>query len=176
MPTRGSRVILAAGGPPVEAVTLRIQRWVRREPAKVLARKVGADHRTVNAWRKGHLPSMRHLMALAGYFGRGFLDDVFAPVLGHPAALGERLQRLEHDIAAIREDISEFDIEADGRLASEPGGASRTGRAALASAVRTIILAVAVAATVAAALTPDQTMARARAPRPAPARITRRVK
>jgi hypothetical protein len=97
--------VTSAGGPDV--VGKRIAQWVAREAEKDAARAFGVSQRTVKSWRAGQLPQMRHLMAMATRWGEAFLEDVFGPLMPERSSLGERLLRLESEIAAIRRQIDD---------------------------------------------------------------------
>ena len=98
-----SQLVTTAGG--VSTVGARIARWVSRESEKEAARVFGVSLRTVKSWRSGHLPQMRHLMAMTTRWGEAFLEDVFSPLLADGATLANRLERLEAEVAAIRREV-----------------------------------------------------------------------
>jgi hypothetical protein len=105
--------VSSAGGPDV--VGERIAQWITRETEKDAARAFGVSQRTVKSWRAGQLPQMRHLMAMASRWGEAFLEDVFAPLLSDKTSLGDRLLRLESEIAAIRRQV---DVDTRGHRAN----------------------------------------------------------
>ncbi len=74
-----SQLVTTAGG--ASAVGARIARWISRESEKEAARTFGVSMRTVKSWRAGHLPQMRHLMAMATRWGEAFLEDIFQSIL-----------------------------------------------------------------------------------------------
>ncbi len=74
------QLVLADGG--AAAAGDRIAVWVRRYPAKGLARLLCVEPRTIRAWREGQsTPQLQHLLAMALLWGDSFLRDVFADAL-----------------------------------------------------------------------------------------------
>lgn len=79
--------------------------YLRRFPAKRLARLTGAAVVTAEGWREGRWPQSRHLVRLAEILGEPFLRAAFGPVLEVDAPLALRLERLESEIKTIREGL-----------------------------------------------------------------------
>ena len=83
-------------------VAERVSMWVREYSAKDLAKMFGASERTARGWRDGNMPQNIHIIAMAQRWGMNFLEDVYAPVLGGDVKPEHRLERIEHDIRALR--------------------------------------------------------------------------
>lgn len=84
-------------------VAKNISEWLREYSAKELANMFGASERTAKGWRDGNMPQNTHLIAMAERWGLNFLEDVFAPVLGTNISDAQRIERIEHDLHALRE-------------------------------------------------------------------------
>ncbi len=83
-----------------------IAEWCKRYPAKELANKFGVQERTVNGWRSGRLPQMRHTIQMADAWGVAFLEHVYAPVLDlSESTVESRLERIEQEVHHLRGEI-----------------------------------------------------------------------
>lgn len=95
MTSQGFRVAPDA----MEVVGARIAEWCKREPAKELARALSAEYRTVEGWRDGRPPALRHLAAMVEYWGSAFIEDVFADALeARPGDYAARARRIRAEI------------------------------------------------------------------------------
>lgn len=79
-----------------------IAEWCKRYSVKELAAKFGVQARTVNSWRAGNLPQMRHTIQMADAWGIAFLEHVYSPVLDDEPPMKESLERIEHEIRHLR--------------------------------------------------------------------------
>jgi len=104
--------------------------WVREAgSAKEVARQFGASPRTVEGWREGGPPLVRHLVLAVGLWGRPFLEEVFAPLLA--ADDGDLMRRLERVRADMEFLLSEAEALRDAETAAAGmGGAGAPGDAA----------------------------------------------
>ncbi len=83
-----------------------IAEWCKRYTVKKLARKFNVQERTVNSWRAGNLPQMRHIIQMTDAWGLSFLEHVFSPVLDQTeSTVEDRLERIEHDVHQLRGEI-----------------------------------------------------------------------
>jgi len=103
---------------------IRCRRYLQRAlrgdaPVKHLALILGQSRQTAARLYAGEVPTAVQLVALAGYFGRDFVADVFAPVVGDmtEAANGAVLARVETLISELRDQG-----EISGRANSSPPG------------------------------------------------------
>ena len=143
----------------------RIAAWCRTYDYKSLARMFGVEPRTAKAWRTGSLPQMKHLIAMAQFWGEGFLQDIFQDVLVETdAALDRRLERLERELHSIRRDLHADAAEAGSAAADDSRGMVHASCSALARTVKAISVALAFVA-VGVSLTAGDEMRHARAGR-----------
>lgn len=86
------------------AVAARIAAHLRTMPEKECALALAAPLRTVRSWRSGQLPSAGWIAVMVQRWGEEWLLSIFADVLAErPDNLMARLERMEADLAAIRE-------------------------------------------------------------------------
>lgn len=92
----------------VSAIGERIAQRVRAAGSrKEVARVFNVSPRTVESWADGNPPAFKHLVAMVDQWGEAFLEEVFAPVLSNRPPLEVRLERMAHDLNAIRADLAE---------------------------------------------------------------------
>lgn len=99
--------------------------YLRRYPAKRLARITGAAVATAEGWQEGKWPQSRHMVRLAAVLGRAFLDAAYGPVLTEAAPLALKLARVEDELKSIREEIE--DASRTENAARPAGGAAAGG-------------------------------------------------
>jgi len=170
----------------MEMVGARIATWCGREPAKQLARNLGANDRTVQGWREGRPPAMRHLHAMVEYWGSAFIEDVFGDALqARPGDFAARMRRLRAELDAMEAEYAGITARlGNGAAALAPmagaapfGPGQRSARPAGAVAVRAaalLMLGLACFGAGAALLgDDDHGVIRARAPRPSVVRLVR---
>lgn len=164
--------------------------WVRAAgSAKEVARQFGASPRTVEGWRDGGPPLVRHLVLAVGLWGRPFLEEVFAPLL--TADDGDLMRRLERVRADMEFLLREAEALRDAETAAGMGGAGAPGDAgacaglamargpgaALARPGRAVVAVLVLAAVTVTAIAhdqDDQARLRGRSGRPAVVRVVGR--
>lgn len=170
----------------MEMVGARIAMWCGREPAKQLARNLGANDRTVQGWREGRPPAMRHLHRMVEYWGPSFLEDVFGDVLqARPGDFAARLRRMRAELDVMEAEYAQVSARMGPGAAAlapvagapSPGPGQRSVGAAGAVATRAAALLMLGLACFGAGGVllgdGDQGMLRARAPRPSVVRMVR---
>ena len=100
--------------------------YLRRYPAKHLARITGAAVATAEGWQEGKWPQSRHMVRLAAELGQAFLDAAYGPVLADAAPLALKIARVEDELKSIRKEI-EDEARAE-HAAGAVGGAAAGGR------------------------------------------------
>lgn len=85
----------------------QLRRIHPRHTAKKVAREVPCDPRTVKGWLSGQMPANEHFLSLAARYGRAFTLAALEPVIGRETQeeLDHRLERVEEEIAAMREGL-----------------------------------------------------------------------
>lgn len=102
---------------PAEAFAAAWAGWIRAAgSAKEVARLFQASPRTVEGWREGAPPLVRHLVTAVGLWGRPFVDEVFGALLAADEAdLFRRLERVRIDMLVLLQAAEELrDAEAAG--------------------------------------------------------------
>ncbi|MBB4267706.1 hypothetical protein [Roseospira visakhapatnamensis] len=114
----------------IDAVRARFLNWVRRCPAKALARILGVPVKTVDRWREGVMPSPDSLALIAAHMGENWLTWLFGPVLDE-GTLDAQLAVVALRIEEIRRDIRESDHVRSAGAAGQPDlGAAGPGASA----------------------------------------------
>ncbi len=120
----------------IDAVRARFLNWVRRCPAKSMARAFGVPVKTVDRWREGVMPSPDSLALIAAHMGENWLTWLFGPVLDE-GTLDAQLAVVALRIEEIRRDIRESDhVRSTGAAgqpdlgAAGPGAGTADGRPA----------------------------------------------
>jgi len=170
----------------MELVGARIAMWCGREPAKVLARRLGANDRTVQGWRDGRPPALKHLHRMVEYWGSAFIEDVFGDVLqARPGDFAARMRRMRAELDVMEAEYAGITARmghgaaalAPVARAASPGQGQRSVGAAGAVATRAaamLMLGLACFGAGAALLgDDDHGLIRARAPRPSVVRAIR---
>lgn len=93
-------------------VAVRIAAFLRLQgTAKQVARQLTPPPaiKTVEKWRLGARPSMKHFEAMIDAWGVAFLASVFAPVMDADRTANDRLNLIEAEIALLRKELTHED-------------------------------------------------------------------
>ena len=93
-----------------------------RHTVKEVARELGCDPRTVKSWLTGQMPANQHFLEMVVRYGVGFALDALEPLVGRqsPDELEFRLEQVNEQIAALREDLRRQREDKTGEAPDEP--------------------------------------------------------